>query len=507
MVGIRLLGFGALLDGNVPQIDADAGPGRRAAAHRVDEHIIRLQEASRFGMPLFPARKSGEGLVSIGRLRDHDQRHLDPPWRSLCGRLFCAGRCHAGGFALAPPEMRWPGSIAEAFGFVPGGKFEEGLERSGGGVHGSMRITDFCKAAGHGEHREVGGIAIRDFVPGERCGNARVRDGAHRVGGSRSPVLGVLVVIEENTVAFFFPPFGGGQCGQTALDCAGQGKSGTANIGEGPARVKANIDMHSSRAGSLGPTTQAGVLKDRFHFESDAADVGPGNSRARVEVDAHFIRVIEIGRADWMRVEFDAAEIDDPGQTRRVIDDELFSGAARRKRQCDGAKPVRTFCGGALLVEGFRFGSVHKTLEDERPITDGGERSGGNGKIVADEFDLGEANQAGEVDFFRMADSNCAAFEGKSFGGFGLWRGLGHAGAREIATQQFGCANRVANMWDWYVGLVGMAQERALGGSGPTVAGLPGSKCLATQSAFPASVVRVIYNTAICARFHGSRRV
>ena len=83
---------------------------------------------------------------------------------------------------------------------------------------GSPMVGEAC---GHGEDGEVGGVAVGDFVPVERRGDAGVGEWAHGVGGGGGAVLGVLVVVEEDAVALLLPPFGGGEGGDAALDGAG----------------------------------------------------------------------------------------------------------------------------------------------------------------------------------------------------------------------------------------------------------------------------------------------
>ena len=59
-----------------------------------------------------------------------------------------------------------------------------------------------------------------------------------------------------------------------------------------------------------------------------------------IEVDAQLVGVVEVVGAHGMRVEVDAAEVDDPGELRRVVDDDLVGRAARRERQLD--RPIQS---------------------------------------------------------------------------------------------------------------------------------------------------------------------
>ena len=61
-----------------------------------------------------------------------------------------------------------------------------------------------------------------------------------------------------------------------------------------------------------------------------------------IEIDPQFIRMIEIARPHRMRMQLDAAQIDDPGQPGRIVDDNFFRSAAGRKRKRDGAQPIGT---------------------------------------------------------------------------------------------------------------------------------------------------------------------
>ena len=98
--------------------------------------------------------------------------------------------------------------------------------------------------------------------------------------------------------------------------------------------------------------------------------------------------MIEIAGADRMRVQFDAAEIDDPGEPGRIIDDDLLRGSARGKRQCDGSQPGRPLGRRALLIKGLALGPVDETLENDRTIPNSGERARRNRQVVAYQVEL-----------------------------------------------------------------------------------------------------------------------
>src|SRR5207244_3786519 len=88
-VGARLrrapgivVGFGRLLGRtlalrNVTEIDPDAGPGGRAAAHRVDEDVVNVQARRSLRVPGLPAFEPGERVRPVRRLRDGDEHPSD----------------------------------------------------------------------------------------------------------------------------------------------------------------------------------------------------------------------------------------------------------------------------------------------------------------------------------------------------------------------------------------------------------------------------------------------
>ena len=85
-----------------------------------------------------------------------------------------------------------------------------------------------------------------------------------------------------------------------------------------------------------------------------------------------------------MRVQLDAAQVDDPGEPRRIVDDDLFGGAARGKRERHRSQPGGPLGGRALLIERLPFGAVNESLENDRPIANSGERARRDRQVVAD---------------------------------------------------------------------------------------------------------------------------
>ena len=50
-----------------------------------------------------------------------------------------------------------------------------------------------------------------------------------------------------------------------------------------------------------------------------------------IKIDSQFVRMIEIARSNGMRMQFDTAQIHDPGEPSGIVNNYLFRGASRRK--------------------------------------------------------------------------------------------------------------------------------------------------------------------------------
>ncbi len=327
-----------------------------------------------------------------------------------CGAGF--GGLDALPFPSGFAEVWGPGGVGETGGLVAGGEVEESFQRSGGAVHVGVRVADGGEAGGHGGDGEVGGVAGGDFAPVEGRGDAGVGERADRVGRAGGAVFGVLVVVEEDAVALLFPPFGGGEVGDAFFDGSGEGERGLADLGEGPSGMDADVDVDAAGAGGFGPSLEADLGEEGLDLEGDAADVVPADAWAGVEIDAEFVGVVEVGGADGVGVELDAAEVDDPGEAGGVVEDDFFGGAAGGKREGDGAEPgwAGFGVGCAFLVEGFAVGAVDEALEDEGAIFDSADRAGSDGEVVADEVQLGELDFAREVELAGVGDADLSDF-------------------------------------------------------------------------------------------------
>src|SRR6185312_12169297 len=118
--------------------------------------------------------------------------------------------------------------------------------------------------------------------------------------------------------------------------------------------------------------------------------------------------MIEVCRDNRVRVQFDASEVDYPGEAGRVVDDDLLCRAAGWKGKRDGAHPLGRVGRGALLVKDLAVGSVNEALENDRPVANACQRARRYREVVADDIDLRELRGLREIGLGGMRDANFA---------------------------------------------------------------------------------------------------
>ena len=115
------------------------------------------------------------------------------------------------------------------------------------------------------------------------------------------------------------------------------------------------------------------------------------DARDRVQVHAQFVRMVQVVRPDRVRVEVDAAEVVDPGQPGRILDDDLVGRPAAREGQLGRVQPLGRVVRRPLLEERLLGDAVDEPLERHRAAADAGQRAVGHGRVVADDVALGVA--------------------------------------------------------------------------------------------------------------------
>src|SRR5690348_15333093 len=98
-----------------------------------------------------------------------------------------------------------------------------------------------------------------------------------------------------------------------------------------------------------------------------------------------------------MRMKLDAAKINDPDKSCRIINHHFIGRAPGWKRQSDGAQPLGMILGRTLLIKHLPFGTVDKTLQHDRSIANTGERARYDRQVILDELEFGELRVEREV--------------------------------------------------------------------------------------------------------------
>src|SRR5712671_5826863 len=142
-----------------------------------------------------------------------------------------------------------------------------------------MTIANLREALGHRREGEVFGIHVLHLVPRQRRRNPRFRGWADGIGRRYRSILGVLVVIHEDTVAFFLPPLAGGNTRRPPLDFSRECQRGTTYLVEPPALLDPHDHVHSPRPRGLGPPDQPEFLEGGMNHLRDLADLGPLDPR------------------------------------------------------------------------------------------------------------------------------------------------------------------------------------------------------------------------------------
>ena len=132
------------------------------------------------------------------------------------------------------------------------------------------------------------------------------------------------------------------------------------------------------------------LLKEGIDFERHGANVFPANAGPGIEVDAEFVGMIQIARPDRVGMQFEAAQVDDPGQAGSIIDHDLFRGTARGEGQDDGAQPGGPVLGGTLLIERLAFRAVDEAFEHNGTIGDACQSARSHRQVVPHQFELGD---------------------------------------------------------------------------------------------------------------------
>jgi hypothetical protein len=117
--------------------------------------------------------------------------------------------------------------------------------------------------------------------------------------------------------------------------------------------------------------------------------------------------VVEVGRVNGVRVQLETAEVDHPGQLRRVTQDDLVGRAPGRVAQLGRLDPAGPVGRRALLKKRLAVDAVDVALHRHRPAPGPAQRAVGHGQVVAHDVELRVAGLR-EIDLVGAGDAHLA---------------------------------------------------------------------------------------------------
>src|SRR5262249_42390769 len=141
------------------------------------------------------------------------------------------------------------------------------------------------------------------------------------------PVLGVLVVVDEDAAPLLLPPLAGRVLWRSPFHLARDGERRPTHLVEAPASRDARVDVHATRSRRLGPAGEAMLVEDLAHDQRHTTHVVPADAGTGIEIDAKLVGVLEVVGPHGVRVQVDAPEIHDPQELRRVAYHDLPRGS------------------------------------------------------------------------------------------------------------------------------------------------------------------------------------
>ena len=260
---------------------------------------------------------------------------------------------------------------------------------------------------GHRLDRERRRVDAGDLVPAQRRRDARVRRGAHRVRRGDRPVARVLAEVDEDADAIGDAPRRRRDrlVVDAPLDLLRERLREPAHLREQQLRLDRREDVEAGRARRLRIRAQPELVHHLAHDERDLAHERPLAVGRRVEVDQQVVGPLDLGHARVPRVQLDAAEVRDPRERRRVVDDREHRRVPARELDEHLVDEVGMLRRHALLVEELALDAVREPLHVERPPAEVGERELRDADVVRDEVALRQPAR-GEERLVGVRDRN-----------------------------------------------------------------------------------------------------
>jgi hypothetical protein len=206
------------------------------------------------------------------------------------------------------------------------------------------------------------GIDLGDLVPRSGIETRASGSGRTEYADATVRILRVLVVVEEDAVALLLPPLARRDRGARRSTSRAERQARPADLGVGPLRLDPDIDVDAARAGRLGQPTRPTASSDSAQTRATSRICGhsmPGTGSRSTRSSSGCSRS---SAPDRMRVEVDAAEVDDPREP--AASSRTISSAVRPTGRSAGRPdPVGRVVGRALLEERLAGGAVDEPLQ------------------------------------------------------------------------------------------------------------------------------------------------
>jgi len=247
---------------HMTQVDADASPRRRSAPHRVNQDIVNRQMIGHLRIFFFPPFQAASALL-YRESSHNNEGHLHPRllylriWRArVPTRGLRHPSCESAVARVRPQDPRLRPSPRDRV------------------ISPTNRVRHPCRHADRPIFAKRSGIVNIVSRPGHSQGprlpvkRAETRASEVGVPNTQSrlfPIPGILVVVEEHTMALFLPPFRTGERGRTPFNCArqcdGSAAAPSAKVQRDSIR---HIEVHAARAAGFRPSARSPCPPESF---------------------------------------------------------------------------------------------------------------------------------------------------------------------------------------------------------------------------------------------------
>src|SRR5438034_2399158 len=152
------------------------------------------------------SRRRSAATTSSRSRSPTSSRTCSGPVDGSAERHFLFRRLYARRLVPRLAVMRRPGCIALPIALVCRHQLEQRLQRVGPAIDSLVRVAALFETQRHRLQREVSRIAGLELIPLDRRGYGRLGCRPYRICAGDRPIARILVVVDENAVAFLLPP-------------------------------------------------------------------------------------------------------------------------------------------------------------------------------------------------------------------------------------------------------------------------------------------------------------